>query len=85
VTWLLNRHFTFKAAGSSRTAPAVQSMTRYVMVSLTGAGINVGTFSALVLLSAAMAAHPVAPLAVGSIVALVFNYLGSKHFAFRTA
>lgn len=84
VTWLLNRTFTFGAAGSAKAAP-VRSVLRYVMVSVAGAGINVGTFAALVLLSALMAAHPVIPLAIGSIVALMFNYLGSKHFAFRPA
>jgi hypothetical protein len=30
-----------------------------------------------------LAAHPLIPLAVASIVALIVNYLGSKHFAFR--
>lgn len=84
VTWLLNRQFTFSAAGSPKAAP-MRSVLRYAMVSLAGAGINVGTYTALVLLSAAMAAHPIIPLAVGSIVALMFNYLGSKHFAFRPA
>jgi putative flippase GtrA len=82
VTWLLNRHFTFKAAESAKAAP-VRSVLRYMVVSIAGAGINVGTFTALVLLSALMAAHPIIPLAVGSVVALMFNYLGSKHFAFR--
>ena len=82
VTWLLNRRFTFQATGP-KGPPPLRSVARYIVVSVAGAGINVGTFTALVLLSDAMAAFPIIPLAAGSIVALVFNYLGSKHFAFR--
>jgi hypothetical protein len=30
-----------------------------------------------------MAARPIVPFAIASAAALVFNYLGSKHFAFK--
>lgn len=78
ATWFLNRRFTFEGSGG-----ALASFLRYVVVSLGGAGVNLCTYTALVLSSSAMAARPLWPLAVASIVALVFNYLGSKHFAFR--
>ncbi len=85
VTWLLNRHFTFAESGEGPGTSLLSSLGRYIVVSLAGAGINVGTYTLLVLLSTDMARHPIIPLAVGSGVAMVFNYLGSKHFAFRRA
>jgi putative flippase GtrA len=52
-------------------------------VSLLGTAVNFGVYTSLVLGSAAMAAQPIVPFAVASVVALAFNYLGSKHFAFK--
>ena len=78
-TWALNRTFTFGKAAD----PALRSLARYVAVSAAGATINFIVYSALVLASSTLAARPMIPLAIASIVALIFNYLGSKHFAFR--
>ncbi|NMM06970.1 GtrA family protein [Polaromonas sp.] len=80
ATWLLNRNFTFDQANDGA---AGHSFARYVAVSLGGASINFIIYTALVLSVAPMAAFPIMPLAIASIVALAFNYLGSKHFAFR--
>ena len=80
ATWLLNRSFTF---GKTADDPALPSLLRYAAVSAAGATINFLVYTALVLASSALAARPMIPLAIASIVALVFNYLGSKHFAFR--
>jgi len=80
ATWWLNRRITF--AGREQ-GPWWASLARYVGVSLVGTGVNFGIYSALVLGSAAMAARPIVPFAFASAAALVFNYLGSKHFAFR--
>lgn len=80
TTWLLNRHFTFEQAHDSNVG---RSFSRYVAVSLGGASVNFMIYTALVLSMAPMAALPILPLAVASIVAMAFNYLGSKHFAFR--
>lgn len=80
ATWLLNRHFTF---GQVHDGAAGRSFSRYVAVSLAGASVNFMIYTALVLSMASMAALPIMPLAIASIVALTFNYLGSKHFAFR--
>jgi putative flippase GtrA len=78
ATWLLNRTFTFRSDG-----PALASLVRYIAVSIAGAAVNFAVYTTLVLVSPLMAAHPVLPLAIASIIALVVNYLGSKHFAFR--
>ena len=82
ATWWLNRRFTF--AGRDE-GPALASLARYVAVSLVGTSVNFGIYTAMVLGSAAMAARPIVPFAIASVAALVFNYLGSKHFAFRPA
>ena len=80
ATWLLNRAITFP---ESHGGPVLRSLMRYAAVSAAGAGINFAVYSVLVIASRSMAAVPLVPLAVASLVAMVFNYLGSKHFAFR--
>lgn len=80
ATWLLNRTITFP---ESHGGPIVASLMRYAAVSAVGATVNFIVYSVLVFASQAMAALPIVPLAIASIVALVVNYLGSKHFAFR--
>jgi putative flippase GtrA len=80
ATWLLNRAVTFP---ESHGGPVLRSLMRYAAVSAAGAGVNFAVYSMLVVASASMAAVPLVPLAIASLVALVVNYLGSKHFAFR--
>lgn len=80
ATWWLNRSITFRGRESGGW---LRSLLRYVAVSVVGTGVNFGIYASLVLASAAMAAHPLLPFAIASAAALVFNYLGSKHFAFR--
>ena len=77
ATWVLNRSFTFPEA---QQGPALPSLVRYAGVSATGAAVNFAVYTALVFLSV----QPLAALALGSIVAMAVNYLGSKHFAFAT-
>lgn len=78
ATWLLNRSITFRSEGSIR-----RSLMRYVAVSLGGAAVNFLVYTVLILSSAAMASLPIIPLGIASVIALAFNFLGSKHFAFR--
>jgi putative flippase GtrA len=80
ATWVLNRTITFP---ESHAGPALRSLLRYAVVSAAGAAVNFCVYSALVIASQGMAALPIVPLAIASIIALVVNYLGSKHFAFR--
>ncbi|HYD75898.1 GtrA family protein [Ramlibacter sp.] len=79
ATWWLHRGFTFPDPGIG----LLRSLGRYLAVSLVGTGVNFGLYTGLVLASPAMAARPIVPFAIASIAALAFNYLGSKHFAFR--
>lgn len=80
ATWLLNRTVTFP---ESHGGPALRSLMRYAAVSAVGAGVNFAVYGLLVFASQAMATMPLVPLAIASIIALIVNYLGSKHFAFR--
>jgi putative flippase GtrA len=80
ATWLLNRTITFP---ESHGGPPLPSLMRYAAVSAVGASANFIIYSLLVFASQAMAALPILPLAIASVIALVVNYLGSKHFAFR--
>ncbi len=80
VTWLLNRVYTFRHCASRRR---LAEWRRYVAVNSVGAAINLGIFSALVLRFPWFEATPLAAFAVASAVALAFNFLGSRMFAFR--
>ena len=80
ATWLLNRTVTFP---ESNGGPALRSLLRYAAVSAAGASVNFIVYTVLILASRTMAALPVIPLGIASIVALTVNYLGSKHFVFR--
>lgn len=78
-TWLLNRHITFP---ESHGGPPLQSLWRYYVVSAVGATLNFILYSLMVAASPAMATRPLVPLGIASVIALIVNYLGSKHFAF---
>ncbi len=80
ATWLLNRTVTFP---ESNGGPALRSLLRYAAVSAAGASVNFIVYTVLVFASRTMAALPVIPLGIASIVALTVNYLGSKHLVFR--
>jgi putative flippase GtrA len=77
VTWTLNRRVTF----GDRGAP-LRSLLRYVLVSAVGTTLNFVVYSALVLGASAMAARPLIPFAIASVLAMTVNYLGASQFAF---
>jgi putative flippase GtrA len=80
VTWYLNRSFTFRDRAAPRAGPEA---VRYVLVQVSGALLNYGTFSALVVLFAQAARWPILALVPASALAMCFNYLGMYYFAFR--
>lgn len=80
TTWILNDTIVFRGP---RVRPVHHGLARYLAVSLVGAAINFIVYTSLVMASTRMAAYPILPLAVAAIIALLANYLGSKHFAFR--
>jgi putative flippase GtrA len=80
ATWVLNRSFTFPEA---QGGPPWPSLMRYAAVSALGASVNFIAYSSLVMVSTFMAGQPLVALAIGSVIAMIVNYLGSKHFAFK--
>lgn len=80
VTWYLNRTYTFHHLATKHRLAT--EWLRYLITGSSGAAVNLLVFYAL-LWSAPGAIHPLIALASGSIAALLFNFLGAKHFAFR--
>lgn len=79
VTWYLNRRLTFAHRASAGRAA---EYGRYFGVQGIGALINLGVYAIAVTLAPALGALPVIPLAMGSAVAMVFNFLAARHLAF---
>lgn len=72
VTWTLNRRFTFRSeAGAATWAP-------YVALTGVGAGINVGTYMAWLWFAGKDASNILVGVALGSVVALGFNFATSR-------
>lgn len=80
VTWYLNRRFTFtKNAGPRRG----REYGRYFIVQIIGALINLGVYMFAIVIDPALGNTPIIPLALGSAVAMIFNFFGAKFFAFH--
>jgi len=79
VTWLLNRRYTF--------VPKYMSLFRewisYVVVNSVGLTINLLVFMAVVFAFDAAKSYPIATLGIASLVAMFFNFFGSKYFVFK--
>ncbi|MFZ6645593.1 GtrA family protein [Undibacterium sp. TJN25] len=82
-TWLLNRRHTFGQAGVDNAKAGSGEYLRYMSVQAAGAMINLGVFSALVVILPSLARYPVIPLAAGSGVAMFFNFFGARHWIYR--
>lgn len=80
VTWYLNRRLTFVSELRNR---AGSEWGRYALVQGIGALLNMGVFFWLIVAFEALAVWPIVPLAIAASVALVFNFFGSRHVAFR--
>jgi len=78
VTWFLNRRFTFFSDSSLDARARAKEYFRYVLVQTIGALINLGVFSALIKQYEVLRWWPLIPLAIGAIVALVFNFIGAR-------
>jgi putative flippase GtrA len=74
TTFLLNARYTFGA--SIRKA----KLSRYVVIQLFGASLNIGTYTFLVL---GPLARPLIALAIGSAVATVSNFVLVRQFVFH--
>lgn len=84
ATWALNRRLVFTSAARS-VGERAHEYGRYFAVQLLGALVNLGVYTLLVTSVPLLRAWPVAALACGSAVALLFNFWGAKYWVFLQA
>lgn len=80
VTWILNRTYTFRAGN---TGKRTGEWVRYVFVNGIGGVINYGVYAACILSFSVAREYPVLGVAVGSLVAMMFNFFANRHLVFR--
>ncbi len=85
VTFVLNRNWTFRSAD----AGLLSQFARYLGVSLTGAMLNYIGYAGILLAGSSVGlldrnstASIVTAIAAAAVVAAIFNFAGSRHFAF---
>ena len=74
--WALHRHWTFQ----SRDRRRLREWSRFVLVNSVGASVNYLVYTTILVMTPVDS--PLFALAIGSIAALAFNYLGARFFAF---
>lgn len=80
-TWQLNRNWTFPSAKKQKR---VTQYSRYAAVQITGALLNLAIYALAIIFGPEwFGLIVVVPLAIASGVAMVFNYLGARYWAFR--
>jgi putative flippase GtrA len=80
VTWWLNRHYVFRTAGGARSRRG--EYLRHLAIQGIGIAINFATFYAAVRAGLGAGSAQLLPLALGSGVAMVFNFLGARRLVF---
>ena len=75
--WALHRLWTFQ----SRDKRRLREWSRFVLVNSVGASVNYLVYAAILVITPVDS--PLFALAIGSIAALAFNYLGARFFAFE--
>jgi putative flippase GtrA len=78
-SWLLNRMLTFRETATDNRK---REYTLYLAIQGTGALLNFLIYSACIFFSSTMMDYPVLALAVGSGVAMLFNFTALERFAF---
>lgn len=79
TTWLLNKAWTFASA----TIRPRGGYVRYSGIQIVGALINLGIFTILITVFPILHSVPWLPLAAAALVALVFNYMATRHLVFK--
>ena len=80
VTWLLNRTITFDVSSAKQCRK--KEYAGYFLIQSIGAMINLGVFYCTLLIFPQLIGIPVIPLAVGSVVAMLFNYTMIKRLLY---
>lgn len=81
TTWWLNRIWTFR--GLSNIGPAHRQWLRFVVASLPGLCLNLGSYFVLVTASSLSAAHPEIAIAAGAVAGMFANFVLSRAVVFR--
>ena len=74
VTWFLNMRFTFRANPASKK----KSLVFYALVKGAGFLINFGIYTALFYTHPFFATYLIVPLAIGSGIAMIFNFIFAR-------
>ena len=80
VTWWLNRRYVFRTAGGTRSRRG--EYLRHLAIQGVGIALNFGTFYLAVRAGLGAGTAQLLPLALGSGVAMVFNFLGARRVVF---
>jgi len=80
VTWYLNRKHTFENQSNRH---ALNEWVYYSALNSVGALINLSIFMWLVIQYEYLHENPIAPLAIASAIAMVFNFLMSRFVVFQ--
>ena len=81
TTWWLNREWTFRGLG--RAVPTHRQWLTFVVATLPGLFLNLGSYFLLVWLSPLCAAHPEIAIAAGAIAGMFANFAMSRTVVFR--
>ncbi len=81
LAWYRSRRHVFRTAQTSRSGP---EYARYLLVQTAGLAVNFGVFLALLSGVQVLREVPVIALCGGALVAITFNFLGARYWAFRT-
>ncbi len=82
LTWYLNRLHVFRTDGYSAHGP---EYLRYLTVQAFGLIVNFGVFLYLLARGGVFAELPLLALCGGAALAIAFNFLGSRYWAYRPA
>lgn len=82
VTWWANRLFTFPLSTDPRES-RMREYFKYLLVQAGGIAVNFAVFYLMILWLPIASAHAILPLAVGALMALVFNFSGARLLVFR--
>lgn len=80
VTWFLNRNNTFKDRKQSNY---LKEWIKYIQINSVGAITNNVSFIIIVAKIDYFYQQPIIAVALGSIIGMIFNYLGSKFLVFN--
>lgn len=83
ATWWLNRHYTFNEPRVAQHKS--REYSRYLIVQGFGAALNYAVFAVAIVSLPVLKRYPVLPLALGSVVAMFFNYFGMRWWVFPSA